>query len=173
MESWYVHVVASRVSVFMGSQNRLAIIPQNRSQSPRLDSLAPRTQGGHSSTEYSILCLVQTEMDHIHCRKHCRNSVQLQTNSVDMVRYSSLGSNQHYTYSVLGIFHDDISMFIDKPDPTDPSSTPSDIDIYIRARERGVITLKTGTDLGNAEGSAYGNAQWRNIFGGAETSTLR
>ncbi|RAL58786.1 hypothetical protein DID88_009199 [Monilinia fructigena] len=68
-----------------------------------------------------------------------------------------------------GIFHDDISMFIDKPDPTNPSSTPSDIDIYIRARERGVITLKTGTDLGNAEGSAYGNAQWRNIFGGAET----
>ncbi|KAB8302659.1 hypothetical protein EYC80_006023 [Monilinia laxa] len=67
-----------------------------------------------------------------------------------------------------GIFHDDISMFIDKSDPTDPSSTPSDIDIYIRARERGVITLKTGTDLGNAEGSAYGNAQWRNIFGGAE-----
>ncbi|ESZ98419.1 hypothetical protein SBOR_1200 [Sclerotinia borealis F-4128] len=68
-----------------------------------------------------------------------------------------------------GIFHDDISMFIDKPDPADPSSTPSDIDIFIRARERGVLTLKTGTDLGNAEGSAYGNAQWRNIFGGAET----
>ncbi|PQE31014.1 putative SAM50 Sorting and Assembly Machinery (SAM) complex subunit protein [Rutstroemia sp. NJR-2017a WRK4] len=71
-----------------------------------------------------------------------------------------------------GIFHDDISMFIDKPDPTDPSSSPSDIDIYIQARERGRVTLKTGTDLGNTEGSAYGNAQWRNIFGGAETLNI-
>lgn len=169
MESWFVHVVSSGNHDFMGSRNRLAIIPQNRSQSPRLDSLAPHIQEGHSSTEYSTLCLVQTEMHHTHCRRHCRNSVRLQINFVDMVRYSPSGSNKHYTYSVLGIFHDDISMFIDKPDPAEPSSTPSDIDIYIRARERGVITLKTGTDLGNAEGSAYGNAQWRNIFGGAET----
>ena len=29
--------------------------------------------------------------------------------------------------------------------------------------------MKTGTDLGNAEGSAYANAQWRNVLGGAET----
>lgn len=29
--------------------------------------------------------------------------------------------------------------------------------------------LKTGTDFGNAEGSAYGNLLWRNIFGGAES----
>jgi outer membrane protein insertion porin family len=60
-------------------------------------------------------------------------------------------------------------MFIDKPSPTDPSSTPTDIDIYLQAREKGRIALKTGTDLGNVEGSAYGNFQWRNIFGGAET----
>jgi outer membrane protein insertion porin family len=32
--------------------------------------------------------------------------------------------------------------------------------------------LKTGTDLGNVEGSAYGNLTWRNIFGGAESLTL-
>lgn len=32
--------------------------------------------------------------------------------------------------------------------------------------------MKTGTDVGNAEGSAYGNLQWRNIFGGAETLNL-
>lgn len=36
-------------------------------------------------------------------------------------------------------------------------------------KERSRLFLKTGTDLGNAEGSAYANAQWRNIFGGAET----
>jgi len=32
--------------------------------------------------------------------------------------------------------------------------------------------LNTGTDLGNAEGSAYGNLLWRNIFGGAESLNL-
>lgn len=32
--------------------------------------------------------------------------------------------------------------------------------------------LKTGTDLGNTEGSAYGSLLWRNIFGGAESLAL-
>lgn len=32
--------------------------------------------------------------------------------------------------------------------------------------------MKTGTDLGNAEGSAYGSLLWRNIFGGAESLNL-
>ena len=32
--------------------------------------------------------------------------------------------------------------------------------------------LKTGTDLGNTEGSAYGNLLWRNVFGGAENLNL-
>ena len=39
-------------------------------------------------------------------------------------------------------------------------------------RERGRIELKTGTDLGNTEGSAYGNVLLRNIFGGAESLNL-
>lgn len=34
------------------------------------------------------------------------------------------------------------------------------------------MLLKTGTDLGNVEGSAYGNLLWRNVFGGAETLNL-
>ncbi|KAH0536205.1 hypothetical protein FGG08_006913 [Glutinoglossum americanum] len=45
-------------------------------------------------------------------------------------------------------------------------------DIYFTVREKSRILLKTGTDLGNAEGSAYGNLLWRNIFGGAETLNL-
>ncbi|TVY86488.1 SAM50-like protein, partial [Lachnellula willkommii] len=69
------------------------------------------------------------------------------------------------------IYHD-VSMFIDKPSPTDPSSTPSDINIFLSARERGRVNLKTGTDIGNVEGSAYGNLLWRNIFGGAESLSL-
>ncbi|KAL3417294.1 surface antigen [Phlyctema vagabunda] len=70
------------------------------------------------------------------------------------------------------IYHDGLSMFIDKPDQTDPSTSVSDIAITISAREKSRILLKTGTDLGNAEGSAYGNLLWRNIFGGAESLNL-
>lgn len=63
-------------------------------------------------------------------------------------------------------------MFIDRPSPTDPSSTPTDIDIYLSVREKSRILLKTGTDVGNAEGSAYANLLARNLFGGAETLNL-
>jgi outer membrane protein insertion porin family len=63
-------------------------------------------------------------------------------------------------------------MFIDRPDPTDPSSTTSDIAIYLAVKEKGRIALKTGTDLGNTEGSAYGNLLLRNIFGGAESLNI-
>ena len=69
----------------------------------------------------------------------------------------------------LDIFHTPISLYIDKPDPTNASSTPSDIAVYLSVREKSRLILKTGTDLGNAEGSAYGNLLWRNIFGGAES----
>ncbi|CZR66304.1 probable SAM50 Sorting and Assembly Machinery (SAM) complex subunit [Phialocephala subalpina] len=70
------------------------------------------------------------------------------------------------------IYHPSLSTFIDRPDPTDPNSTPTDINVYIQAKERGRVSLKTGTDLGNVEGSAYGNLTWRNIFGGAESLNL-
>ena len=70
------------------------------------------------------------------------------------------------------IFHQPISLFIDKPSKTDPSTTPTDVDIYLSVKEKSRILLKTGTDVGNAEGSAYGNLLWRNIFGGAETLNL-
>ena len=63
-------------------------------------------------------------------------------------------------------------MFIDRPSRTDPSSTPTDIDVYFSVTEKPRINLKTGTDVGNAEGSAYGNLVYRNIFGSAETLTL-
>ena len=69
----------------------------------------------------------------------------------------------------LGIYHEPISIYFDKADKTDPSTTPTDLAVFLSVKERGKITAKTGTDLGNAEGSAYANVQWRNIFGGAET----
>ncbi|OBT59711.1 hypothetical protein VE04_00056 [Pseudogymnoascus sp. 24MN13] len=70
------------------------------------------------------------------------------------------------------IYHEGVSMFIDKPDSTDPLSTTSDIDIFLAVKEKGRIALKTGTDLGNTEGSAYGNLLLRNIFGGAESLNI-
>ncbi|OAL39356.1 hypothetical protein AYO20_01226 [Fonsecaea nubica] len=68
-----------------------------------------------------------------------------------------------------GIYHDPISVYLDKPSKTDPTTTPTDIAIYYSVKEKSRIFAKTGTDLGNAEGSAYANVQWRNLLGGAET----
>ena len=69
----------------------------------------------------------------------------------------------------LDIFQQPISTYIDTPDQTDPSTTPTDHAVYISAKERGRYTIKTGTEAGTAEGSAYVNASLRNIFGGAES----
>ncbi|KAF2731783.1 hypothetical protein EJ04DRAFT_442314 [Polyplosphaeria fusca] len=68
-----------------------------------------------------------------------------------------------------GIFKSPISVFIDRPDPSNPSSTPTDIDVYLSAYERGNYTIKTGTEAGHSEADAYINAELRNLFGGAET----
>ncbi|KAI9839797.1 MAG: hypothetical protein M1837_001996 [Sclerophora amabilis] len=70
------------------------------------------------------------------------------------------------------IFHAPISLFIDKTDPTEVSSTPTDFSVFLSVREKSRLLLKTGTDLGNAEGSAYGNLLWRNVFGGAESLNI-
>ncbi|KAK4495894.1 hypothetical protein PRZ48_013162 [Zasmidium cellare] len=68
----------------------------------------------------------------------------------------------------LDIFAQPISTYIDRPEPTDPSTTPTDHAVFISAKERSRYTIKTGTEAGSAEGSAYVNAVLRNLFGGAE-----
>lgn len=60
-------------------------------------------------------------------------------------------------------------MFVDRPSPNDPSTTPTDIDFYLTVKEKGRYNLKTGTNVGNAEGDAYIHGLARNIFGGAES----
>lgn len=72
----------------------------------------------------------------------------------------------------LDIFHEPIELTIDRPSRTDPSTTPTDIDVYLSVREKSRLLLKTGTDVGNAEGSAYANVLLRNVFGGAEKVNL-
>jgi outer membrane protein insertion porin family len=44
--------------------------------------------------------------------------------------------------------------------------------VYFHAREGPWYTIKTGTEAGSAEGSVYGSAQFRNLFGGAESLNL-
>lgn len=70
------------------------------------------------------------------------------------------------------IFHPPISVYIDKAEKSDPNTTPTDVAIYYSVKEKSRVFAKTGTDVGNAEGSAYANVQWRNLFGGAEALDL-
>ncbi|KAI1637770.1 surface antigen-domain-containing protein [Biscogniauxia mediterranea] len=70
------------------------------------------------------------------------------------------------------IFHPNILLHLSRPSHLDPSSSPTDLDVSLRVRERSRLVLKTGTDLGNTEGSAYGSMLLRNIFGGAEYLSL-
>lgn len=74
--------------------------------------------------------------------------------------------------ATLDIFHTPVSIYIDRPDPTIASSTPNDIAVYYSVREKGRVFAKTGTDVGNVEGSAYGYLSWRNLLGGAETLNI-
>ena len=68
------------------------------------------------------------------------------------------------------IFHDPVSVYFDRPAITNTSSSAlADLAVYVSVREKSRVLLKTGTDLGNTEGSAYGSFLWRNVFGGAES----
>lgn len=67
------------------------------------------------------------------------------------------------------IFHAPISTFIDRPDPTRSSSTPTDLDISIAVREKSRVVASSGTWAGSNDGSVYFNLLLRNIFGGAES----
>ena len=72
----------------------------------------------------------------------------------------------------LDIFHPGPNVSLASADSTDPSSAPNDVNVDLRVRELGRFKLKTGTDVGDGESSAYGSLLWRNIFGGAETLAL-
>ncbi|KAI0390101.1 outer membrane protein, OMP85 family [Xylariaceae sp. FL0594] len=70
------------------------------------------------------------------------------------------------------IYHPDIVVHLSQPPHPDPSTSPTDLDVSLRVREKSRLMLKTGTDLGNTEGSAYASMLLRNIFGGAESFSL-
>ncbi|KAK0508796.1 hypothetical protein JMJ35_009072 [Cladonia borealis] len=87
----------------------------------------------------------------------------------EAIREVSIGADK---LNRLDIFHEPISLYLDRPPKTDPSTTPTDIDIYLTVREKSRILLKTGTSAGNGEGEAYTNLLLRNIFGGAESLSV-
>ncbi|KAI2636810.1 outer membrane protein, OMP85 family [Xylaria nigripes] len=70
------------------------------------------------------------------------------------------------------IFHQDILVHLSQPSAVDPSTSPTDLDVSLRVREKSRLVLKTGTDFGNTEGSAYATLLCRNIFGGAEALSV-
>ena len=72
----------------------------------------------------------------------------------------------------LDIFHPSPNISLSSADQTDPSASPTDLDVDLRVRELGRFKLQTGTDVGDGESSAYGSLLWRNVFGGAETLAL-
>jgi len=55
------------------------------------------------------------------------------------------------------------------PDQTDASTSPTDLAVFISAEERSRYTVKTGTEAGSSEGSAFLDVVLRNLFGGAES----
>ncbi|KAL8420350.1 hypothetical protein RB594_003222 [Gaeumannomyces avenae] len=70
------------------------------------------------------------------------------------------------------IFKPEPRVYLSSARDSDPLAAATDLDVDIRVAERGRWMLNTGTDLGNAEGSAYGNLLCRNLFGGAESLSL-
>lgn len=73
---------------------------------------------------------------------------------------------------MLDIFRPEPTVYLADARQSDPHAAPTDLDISIRVAEKSRFILKTGTDLGNTEGSAYGNLLLRNMLGGAESLSL-
>ncbi|KAG8529963.1 uncharacterized protein KY384_005445 [Bacidia gigantensis] len=71
------------------------------------------------------------------------------------------------------IYQQPISLSINRPDPANASATPTDVDFVVSVREKSRLLLKTGTDVGNAEGSAYVNSWLTRGFGGIISSTQK
>lgn len=67
------------------------------------------------------------------------------------------------------IYDSPISAYIDRPDASNPLSTPSDLDIFLSVREKSRFTASSGTWAGSNDGSVYFNTLFRNLFGGAES----
>ena len=108
--------------------------------------------------------------DHAHSPKPSSKSTPPPRNSKNSVPLPlPVSPSPLLTSPSSGIFEESITPYIDRPDPTDPSTTPTDIDVYLSVKEKGRLSFKSGTNVGNTEGDAYGSVIFKNAFGGAET----
>ncbi|KAI8065722.1 surface antigen-domain-containing protein [Gongronella butleri] len=69
---------------------------------------------------------------------------------------------------MLGIF-DDVQILLDKASDHDPLAAPDSINVVYQVKEKNRFMIKTGTEIGNNEGTMNGSLTIRNVFGGGET----
>lgn len=67
------------------------------------------------------------------------------------------------------IFDSPISTYIDRPDQTNPRSTPTDLEVFLSVKEKSRFVASSGTWAGSNDGSVYLNLLSRNLFGGGES----
>ncbi|KAI9723114.1 MAG: hypothetical protein M1828_004362 [Chrysothrix sp. TS-e1954] len=72
----------------------------------------------------------------------------------------------------LDIYQTPISTYIDRPDQSLASTTPTDLSVFLSVRETPRFRLSSGTWAGSNDGSVYGDVLLRNLFGGAESAFL-
>jgi len=143
-------------ATFQQSQQRLSHLIDDHSTLPT--TVSSVTVVGAPNTRHSFLKGI---LDPLLTANRDRPYTQ-----AELVREASATASK---LSKFDIFHPPISVYIDKADKSDPNTTPTDVAIYYSVKEKSKVFAKTGTDVGNAEGSAYANVQWRNLFGGAES----
>ncbi|KAF8466386.1 surface antigen-domain-containing protein [Kalaharituber pfeilii] len=70
------------------------------------------------------------------------------------------------------IFHPNITISLDTPSPPSPligtPNLPTPLDVVLTVRERSRLSLKSGTEFGNTEGTGYVTLSARNLLGGAD-----
>ncbi|RPB20751.1 putative mitochondrial outer membrane protein [Terfezia boudieri ATCC MYA-4762] len=75
------------------------------------------------------------------------------------------------------IFHPNISISLDTPpqpllSANEALKLPTPLDVILLVKERPRLTLKSGTDFGNTEGTGYVTLFTRNLLGGADILSL-
>ncbi|ORX56298.1 hypothetical protein DM01DRAFT_1334774 [Hesseltinella vesiculosa] len=68
---------------------------------------------------------------------------------------------------MFGIF-DNVQVLLDRASDSDPIAAPDSINVIYQVNERNRFTIKTGTEIGNNEGTMNASLSIRNVFGGAE-----
>lgn len=146
-------------AIYQKAQTRLGeLIDQNSTLPCAISSIqvlnAPHTRGGFLERIFNPL--LSTNKDKAYTLSEALREVSARADKLNR----------------FDIFQQPISIFLDQSSGPDASSGLTNLDVYLSVKEKSRALLKTGTDLGNAEGSAYGNLLWRNVFGGAESLNL-